>query len=105
MNDKFISFDATRSRIVDVLRTSGTMSTGVESLYLIRDLFGKVRITVPDDLRANESCRNALQCFASRIHEELGAHGYPMEQAILFVSADRLKTIQDQALKISSNVY
>ena len=105
MNDKFISFDATRSRIVDVLRTSGTMSPGVESLYLIRDLFGKVRITVPDDLRANESCRNALQCFASRIHEELGAHGYPMEQAILFVSADRLKTIQDQALKISSNVY
>lgn len=75
MNDKFISFDTARSRIVDVLRTSGTMSPGVGNLYLIRDLFGKVRITVSDDLRANESCRSALQRFASRIHEEPGAHG------------------------------
>ena len=105
MNEKFISFDTARFRIADVLGASGTMPPGVDSLYLIRDLFGKVRIAASDDLRANEPCRNALQRLASRIHEVLGAHGYPTEQTILFVNADRLKTIRDQALKLESRVY
>ena len=105
MNDKFISFDVARSRIMDVLRTSGTMPPGVDSLYLIRDLFGKVRIIVSDDLRADRSCRTALQHLAGCLHEALGAHGYPAENGILFVSAERLETIQEQALKLESDAY
>ena len=105
MNDKFVPFDAMRSRVVDVLRTSGTMPEGVDRVYLIRDLFGRVRITVSDDVRADESCRTALQRLADRLHGALGAHGYPAENAVLSVSSDRLGTLEGQAMKIESNAY
>lgn len=105
MSDRFIPFDSIRPRVLDVFRTSEALHHAADRLYLIRDLWGKVRITVSDAIREDESRRDMLQRFARDLHEALKAHSYAAENGILFVSADRLKTLEDEAQKITSNMY
>lgn len=105
MSDSFVSFDAIRPRVMDIVSTSETFRHVADRLYLIRDLRGKVRIAVSDTIREDESRRDVLQHLARALHEALKAHGYAAENGILFVSADRLKTLEDEAQKITSNMY
>ena len=105
MNDGFVPFDAVRPQVVDLIKRSGTIPHGVDRLYLIRDLFGKIRIVVSGDVRAEDACRGALQCFADRMKEALGEHGYSASDAVLFVDSDRLSALEDEAVKIASNAY
>ena len=105
MNDRFVPFDAVRPRVMDLIKRSGSIPHGVGRLYLIRDLFGKVRIAVSDDARAEDACRGALQCLADRMKEALGEHGYAARDAVLFVDSDRLSALEDEAVKIASNAY
>ena len=105
MNDRFVPFDAVRPRVMDLIKRSGSVPHGVGRLYLIRDLFGKVRIAVSDDARSEDACRGALQCLADRMKEALGEHGYAARDAVLFVDSDRLSALEDEAVKIASNAY
>lgn len=105
MSDRFVPFDSIRPRVLDVFRTSEALHHAADRLYLIRDLWGKVRITVSDAIREDESRRDMLQRFARDLHEALKAHSYAAENGILFVSADRLKTLEEEAQKITSNMY
>lgn len=105
MSDGFVSFDSIRPRVMDIVSTSETFRHVADRLYLIRDLWGKVRIAVSDTIREDESRRDELQHLARALHEALNAHGYAAENGILFVSAGRLKTLEDEAQKITSNMY
>ena len=42
-NDSFVSFDAMQQRVVDMLE-SDAIPDEITPIYLVRDLFGKVRI-------------------------------------------------------------
>lgn len=105
MSDGFVSFDSIRPRVMDIVSTSETFRHVADRLYLIRDLWGKVRIAVSDTIREDESRRDELQHLARALHEALNAHGYAAENGILFVSVGRLKTLEDEAQKITSNMY
>ena len=72
MNDSFVSFDAMRQRVVDMLK-SEVIPDEITPIYLVRDLFGKVRILVSDEIQED----NTLQRLAAGLHETLGKHGYP----------------------------
>lgn len=101
---EFVPFDSVRSRVVDVLQGSQEEIHGLREVYLIRNLYGKVRIAVSDEVR-DEARRNALSRLAVRLQEKLGAYAYPEETAVLFVDSERLKTLQEDSSKIESNVF
>ena len=99
MNNTFIPFDQIYRRAVEVLKEQ-TIPEEVRPLYLIRNLYGKVRISVSDTIEGSESCRETLQRLSDRLGEVLGAHGYPSGSRVLFVSSAMLQTLEDMAQKI-----
>ncbi len=104
MNANFVSFDEMQDRVAGVLRaTEETMPDAIDRLYLVRDLFGRVRISVSDAVEDDESCQNALKHFARNLHRELGPHGYSEEEAVLFVDEEMLEEISEAARPLVSS--
>ena len=97
MSGSFVAFDDARRHAVKLLTAEAVPET-VRPLYLVRNLFGKVRISV--SVEEDESCRDALQRFANRLGEVLGAHGHPPGNAVLFVEPDLLADLDETAQKI-----
>ena len=100
MNNIFVSFDAMQQRVVDML-ASEAIPDEITPIYLVRDLFGKVRILVSDAIQENST----LQRLAAGLHETLGKHGYPAEEAVLFVDDAMLQALDDTAQEIHPGVY
>ena len=101
----FVPFDSVRSRVVDVLKGSSEELHGLGEVYLVRNLYGKLRIAVSEAVREDEDRRNAVRGLAVRLQEKLGAYAYPEETAVLFVDSERLNALREDASKIASNVY
>lgn len=99
MNDGFIAFDAMRQRIGDVLDAE-PLPANASPIYLVRDLRGKLRVSVSEDEQGNEARREVLRRFAGRLSAAMGAHGYPLEDGVLFVSQDLLAALRDTARPI-----
>lgn len=126
MNNSFVSFDAMQQRVVGMLK-SETIPDEITPIYLVRDLFGKVRISVSDAVRENSTLRprprskrrrfgyspvsdavqenSTLQRLAAGLHKTLGKHGYPADAAVLFVDDAMLQTLDDVAQEIQPGVY
>ena len=102
---EFVPFDSVRSRVAEVLQGSQEEIYGLREVYLVRNLYGKMRIAVSDEVREDEAHRNASSRLAVRLQEKLGAYACPEETAVLFVDSERLKTLREDASKIESNVY
>ncbi len=96
----FVSFDAMQQRVTDMLK-SEAIPDETTSIYLARDLFGRVRILVSDAVQEDST----LQRLAAGLHKTLGKHGYPAEEAVLFVDDAMLKALNDMAQEILPGVY
>ena len=107
MRDRFVSFDAIADRVAGVLENmSSEALSEAGRIYLVRDLLGKVHVSVSDEMETSEICRAALQDFAHKLHETLGPHGYPPEDdAVLFADSAMLEDLEDEAQKINPRVY
>lgn len=101
----FVPFDSVRSRVAEVLKKSPEEVHGLREVYLVRNLYGKVRMAVSDAVREDEARRDASSRLAARLREKLGAYAYPEETAVLFVDSERLKTLREDASEIEPNVY
>ena len=104
MSDSFIPFDDVRSRVVSVL-DAGALPADIAPLYLVRNLLGRVSLSVSEAVRANDACRDALQHLAHDLHEKLGSHGYATGDAVLYVEPALLETLEDTAREIRPGVY
>ncbi len=93
MNTAFVPFDEACGRARKVCEEPGILPVQLRPLYLVCDLFGRVRISVPCKFKTDEHS-TALQTLAKRLHEELGAHSYPPSEAVLFVSDALLATLK-----------
>lgn len=105
MNDQFVQFDAVFDLVTSALHKLGDLPDGAAPVYLVRDLYGKVRISVSEDVRSHEPCTKALRSLARILHDALGAHGYPARDGVLFVDPELLRTLDDVAQKIRPGVY
>ncbi len=97
MSSEFVPFDDMRRRAVEALKGADLPDVPV---YLIRNLFGKVRISAPEKVEDDEACREALRRLAGKLSAALGTRGHPPDKGVLFVSDALLETLRDTAQRI-----
>ena len=103
MSEDPVRFDSIFARVIDTLRSP--KPRGIERVYVVRDLYGKVRIAVADPLEANEQYRSWLEDKARLLCERLGPHGYPPEDAVLFLDDELMGELHRDARKVLPGVY
>ena len=105
MRNHFVPFDDLSARVSRILETWSAPSSQDRHLYLVRDLVGKVRISVSEVVEDDESWRDSLHRLATSMQAELGPHAYPAEDAVLFVDAALLEDLDDVAREIRPGVH
>ena len=97
MSSEFVPFDDMRRRAVRALKGANLPDIPI---YLVRNLYGKVSISVSDRVEDNEACRESLSRLACGLSAALGARGYPGDDGVLYVSDSMLETLRDTAKPI-----
>ena len=97
MSSEFVPFDDMRRRAVRALKGVNLPDIPI---YLVRNLYGKVSISVSDRVEDNEACRESLSRLACGLSAALGARGYPGDDGVLYVSDSMLETLRDTAKPI-----
>ena len=105
MTDSFVPFDDVRRLVSQVIEELSIPCASHGRIYLIRDLRGKVRISVAESAEEDEPCRSALQQLARTLQEKLGAHAYRKEEGVLFADAILLEQLDGVARPVASSVY
>ena len=103
--NQFVPFDSVLQRIVSLLEAPAALPANIPDLYLVRDLFGKVRLSISDEATLDDAARDGLKRLAVALHQALGARAYPVEQALLFVDQSLLTPLKDEAREIRPGVY
>ena len=105
MSDRFVPFDTMRYQVSKILETFDTPLRTDAGIFMVRDLLGRVRISVSDVLEDDVESREALWHLAERLNSVLGAHGYAANEAVLFVDSAMLQDLRDGALEVHPGVY
>ena len=98
-------FDTMRYQVSKILETSDTPLRTDAGIFMVRDLLGRVRISVSDVLEDDVEPREALRHLAESLNSVLGAHGYAASEAVLFVDSAMLQDLRDGALEVHPGVY
>ena len=104
MSAAFLSFDQVRHHAkvaLDAIR----LPEQAPEIYLVRNLFGKVGISVSEHAESNDTVQDALRHVARTLHESLGAYSHPEERAVLWVDDELLNELRDTASKISPGIF
>ena len=106
MTDDFIPFDDMRRRVGDAIAAlgEGAVPDGIGRLYLVRDLLGRLRISVSDRYEESEDV-GALERLADTLSDTLGVRGYPAGEGVLFVGDALLDTLDDTAQEIGGRAF
>ena len=105
MNNRFVSFDAVYDAAVGLIGKPGAIPENATPIYLVRDLFGKVRLTVSEAIEEDETCRSALRHLSDSLQEALGAHSYPAQNLVLFADDDMLQEFHGEGREVRPGVY
>ena len=97
MSSEFVPFDDMRRRAVGALEGADLPDTPI---YLVRNLYGKVSISVSDRVENNEACRKSLCRLAGGLSAALGERGLPADDGVLYVGDSLLQTLRDTAKPI-----
>ena len=102
---QFVPFDSIAGHVKSLLLAPGALPANIPDLYLVRDLFGKVRLSISDEIDRDDAARDSLGRLAVALHEALGAHSYPPDSAVLSVDREFLKSLADESTQIHPGVY
>ena len=105
MSLNFVSFDSILERVAKIFRTSGAFPDGVDRIFLIRDLFGVLRIAASDVFEDSEEINRNLQRLAGDLAAPLGPRASSADSSILFIDVETLDELLPNGLEISPNVY
>lgn len=103
MKDAFVSFDSVRQKVHMTLESMDLTSLHGIDVYFVRNLYGKVRVVA--DEPASESGREVLVELAARLTRALGAHGHPVDTALLTLDAQAAELFGSSAEKISDSMF
>lgn len=97
----FVGFDDTRPLLRQAVRDTDLSPLGDREFWIIRDLFGRVRLLWPagpqDEF--DEAAHRALQVLAANIHERLGSHSYEPDDLVLLTSPESLEALRLDAVR------
>ena len=79
-----ITFDRILPVVAEVLQGQAAALPAIGTIFVNRDLNGRVRLVVSDSVRDNAPAKQALDAVAQGLHEQLGHHAYPPESAVLY---------------------
>ena len=102
---QFVPFDSILDRVAGLLEAPGALPADIPNLFLVRDLFGKVRLSISDAVTEDRAARDGLTTLAAALHEALGVHAYPPDDALLFVDEALLNPLEYAAWEIRPGVY
>lgn len=79
------TFDEILPAIRNVLTTyRGARLSEIDQLLVNRDLNGRVRLIVSDNVRSNDAALETLHAISADLLSRLGSRAYPVEHAVLF---------------------
>ena len=102
---QLVPFDSIVGRVNSLLQAPGALPANIPDLYVVRDLFGKIRLSISNEVDGDDAARDGIGRLAVALHEALGAHSYPPDSAVLSVDPEFLKLFADEARKILPRVY
>ena len=78
------TFDTLLPRLVEIFSPHSAEVQRIAPVYVNRDLNGRVRLIVAEQWAEDHQARSSLNAIAQAMFEQLGAHAFPANQAILF---------------------
>ncbi len=103
MSIPFVPFDELRGQLKAAFEAAD-LPNGVPRIYVVRDLFGRVGISVSEEFDGDDRLRSALERLAREVHRRLGAHGRPAERVLLWSDPGLLGTLESTAQEIAPGV-
>ena len=104
MSDRMVLFDEMRGRVTELLHDYRDSISIVGSLYLVRDLLGRPRIVVSEDVESIGAAQKVLHRLSDSLRTMLGVRSYPLEDAVIFSDAEMLEEIDGEAREIHPSV-
>lgn len=103
MSSRPVVFDELRGHVEEAL-AQVDLPENATGLYVVRDLFGKVGLSVSDEVRS-DALEEALTQLAAALEERLGAHGRSAERAVLWVDHELLEEMRGTARALVPGVF
>ncbi len=100
MTEPFIPFDAVWRRVVETVGSGEEIPERARPIYLVRNLYGQVGVSVSDAVEEDLPCRDALQRLAERLRGVLGPHGPSPKTGVLFVDQSLLASLDGTAREV-----
>ena len=104
MNRTFVSLDEVRGHVTEALEAID-LPKDAPAIYVVRDLQGKVGLSVSENADAGPDVRMVLHSLARALRDRLGAHGRPAEGMVLGVDPVLLAELDDAAMEIVPGVF
>lgn len=102
MTRRIVSFDDVAERVRQACQS---LPDGVPPCYVVRDLYGRVRIVAESPDSEDETAeRNRFEPFAQQLQQTLGPRAYPAAEGILFVHRGLLDDLEEAAWEIAPGV-
>lgn len=90
MRSPVVTFDHVSKILRNLVAERHEALAALGRITAVRDLWGRVRLVVPQRPEANSALEGALHELAAAMHERLGAHAHPAEETLLY--ADEMAT-------------
>ena len=103
--NKFVPFDSVPQHVANLIEAPGALPSNLPDIYLVRDLFGKIRLSVSDAIVLDDATQHGLERLAADLHQTLGVRAYAAEQALLFVDQALLDPLKHEARELRPGVY
>lgn len=105
MSRRFVPFDMIRKQVDGLVRNLPHSLSSACRIYIVRDLLGRIRLSVSASAEENAACCELLNLLARGFHETLGPHAYPPASAVLFVDDAVLDSLSDKSHEMKKGVF
>lgn len=103
MSSEHVGFDSIIPRVVDTLRYQKHPS--VQRIYVIRDVYGRVRLAVPEALENDAEACEWLRGEAKTLRDRLGPRAHPPEDGTLFLDKDLAVELHRDGREVLPGVF
>ena len=104
MSNRFVGFDSVLPSVKGTLAASNGALRGYP-LYVIRDLYGKVRLAVAEALERDEEANDWLRGNAQMLCERLGNRSFPAQDATLFLDPELMAELRRDGREIAPGLF